>query len=163
MKHLCCGNDRPSQYIAFLDNGFLNQRHAFEIYFNAEIAACNHNGMRRRHDTVDVLHRFVLFDFRHDRNIPTVLRDDFACRINIGGPADETESDRVHTFLKADKDVVAVLTRQGIDVHFRTRQIDAFMRAEHAAHDHTANNVRRSYLFDSQLDIAVREKNRVPH
>ena len=68
---------------------------------------------------------------------------------------------RIDALFKTHHDILPVFLSHRVDVYFGTRQVDPLVRTEQTADNHPALDVGRDDLFDSQFNVAVRQKDRM--
>ena len=68
LKHLRGGNHRLGHSNRGCNQILLNQRYALGGHLNAEVAACDHDAVGNRQDSVDILKRLRLLNFGDDWN-----------------------------------------------------------------------------------------------
>ena len=92
---------------------FLDHRDFFGSHFDAEIAAGDHDSVGSFEDFFQMIDGLRLFEFGNDRDIALVRGDDsLDCR-NIGGGADEGESDGIDSVPEAKLQVLAIFGSHG--------------------------------------------------
>ena len=136
----------------------MHQRDSLEIDLDSKITPRDHYRLGCGHNAVDVLDGLVFFNLRDDRNVSTTVFDDLLAGEDVVGSPDEAQSNRINALFQTDDNVLSVFLREGIRVNFRSRQVDAFVRAELAADDDSAVNIGRNDFFDSQFDLPVGEQ-----
>ena len=88
---------------------FLQHRHAMEWHLDAEVAARDHDRVRRFGDLLDLLDRAVALELGHQRQVAAGLANRRSHRLEIGRPADIARRDVVGALRYRQPDVGAVL------------------------------------------------------
>src|SRR5206468_12206420 len=135
-----------------------HKRDLLQIDLDPKITARHHHGFGCRQDAVDIVNSLMLFNLRNDRNISFTIFDDLLASEDIAGTPDEAQSNRIDALFQTNENVLAVFFRQRIQMNVRSGQVDAFVRAQLAANDDPAVNIRWHDFLNAQFDVAVGEQ-----
>src|SRR5437879_3591994 len=113
LEHLGGGDDGLAPGGGATDHVLLYHRDFFGRHFDAEIAAGDHDSVGGFEDFFQMIDGLRLFEFGNDRDIALVRGDDSLDGRDIGGGADEGESDGIDSVPEAKLQVLAIFGSHG--------------------------------------------------
>mmetsp|Transcript_26518 Transcript_26518/g.68440 ORF Transcript_26518/g.68440 Transcript_26518/m.68440 type:complete len:281 (+) Transcript_26518:249-1091(+) len=160
LEHLRRGDDELIRRVRLLDQHLLEEGHALEAEFDAEVTASNHETIRTVEDLVNVAKCGGLLDFGDDAG---ALVRRHALRVHqidqllhILALLHEAERHVVKVLSEQEGRIVNVLCSERRAIDLQVRYVDALPRLEPAANLHLALElVAGDALRDAQLHRAV--------
>ena len=102
---------------------------SLDRYLHPEVAAGNHDAVRRGKDCVHVLQGPGAFDLGDDEGVVTQRGRGLPDGGDIRGALDEGLADRVHPLFGGEFQAFAVVIGEGADAEIDAGQIEAFVGA----------------------------------
>ena len=148
-------DDRHAALTSRADQAFLHGGHGLERYFDAEIAARDHQPVGDLENLVDVLDGLRLFNLGDDRQLWRAgRRRGRAHGPNVVGRLDEAEGDQVDAHGDARTQVFNVLGRQRRRAN-RSGHVDALVTFEDGVGEYARHQPPGRDVHDVELDRAV--------
>ena len=162
VKHLRGHDHRFFLHHTLVNDLALDAGDAFDGHFDAEVAARDHDAIGGVDDLVDVVHAFLVFDFRNDLDVAAVCVENVLHSLDIGGVAHEGVGDEVDVFFDGQEDVGLVSLGECGQIDVFAGHVHALVRAEHAVilHRDVQGLVFRR---DKHVDGPVVEEHMVAH
>jgi hypothetical protein len=113
------------------------------------------------HDRLEVLDGLRLLDLRDHRHLQADLGHDLADVVDVGRVAHEGQCDQVDPGPQGPPQVLRVLLRQRGHADRDTRQVEALVVADLAAHDHLGDHVGTVDLDHLDRHLAVVDQHQV--
>lgn len=129
-----------------MDEDFLEHRHFFSRYFDAEVTAGNHDTVAHLDDVVDVVDSCLTFDFRDNLHMTAVFLQNLANRQDIFAALDEGSCDPVHVHTAAEFYIVGIAFGNSWQINSNARYGNAFAITHLAAVENLRMDV---FAFDA--------------
>ncbi len=156
VEHLRRGDDGLVGRVALGDDGLLHVRHELGRDLDAEVAAGDHDAVRRLEDVIEVLDAERALDLGEDAHVlAAVLVAELADLAHGRAVADEGGRDVVDALLEAEEDVLAVALRDGGQADVHVGNVHALVLADLTGVVHHAVHVLAVDVLHLELDDAV--------
>ncbi len=132
-------------------------RHFLRRDLDAEIAARHHDPVGRVHDRVEPLEGLAFLDLRDEERGRAARVDDLPRARHVGGAPHEGEGDGVHAEREAEREIAAVLLREGCARDPGAGKVESLPRGENPAVHDAAADVGSGDRLDDEMDRAVGE------
>ena len=120
---------------------FLHEGHFLDRHLHAEVAARHHDAIGRLQDLIEVLQGSGALDLGDDEGLPAARCGGGAHGLDVRRRLDERLAHGVHALLQRELEAGAVVLGEGADAQVDARQVEAFPRAELAAHRDVALHI----------------------
>ena len=149
LQHLGCGDHGHTQFVAGVDQAFLDTRHVFKVHLHAQIASGYHDGIAQRGDLLDVIQCFGSLDFRDDSHIRVGGSNQLPQFANVVGRTNKRKGHEIGLLRDTERHVNAVFLRQRGLGNVDPRQVNALALAQLATADHGTVDLGRRHVFDA--------------
>ena len=139
----------------------LNNRQFFHRTFDPEIAARDHDRVRRVDHFIDRADGGLIFDLRHNLRCAPELFHESPEFLEIAFLPGKTQGHEIHSDLGAECHVVEVLLCERRQIHADAREIDVAARAEHAGCKHFATDPVLLFRQDEKTHDTVVDQDNV--
>ena len=157
LQHLRGGDDRFSPPVGPAHDVLLHDRDSFDGHFHAQIAARDHDAVRRVENLVEPLQRARTLDLRDEKRFVAQLACRRAHGLHVRGAFNKGLADRVHAMLQREFQTLAIPLRERADAEIDAREVQSFARAQFATHDDHAHHFTAAHFRHLELDVAVVE------
>ena len=133
----------------------LDARDAFLRHFDAQVAACHHDAVGRLQYLVDVVHSFLVLDFRDDADVAAGSVEQMANFGNVLLGTYETVGYESHVVVNGKGYVLAVALRECRQVDAYARHVDTLTRAQCGVVLHVAGQHPAVLVVHHEPQVAV--------
>ena len=129
-KHVSSDDDRTTDLETFFDNPTLNDRQFLHLALHAEVAACDHHGIRCHDNVLDESNGILILDFGHRSCTAPVFKKNPLEFQDIGCLATKTQRHKIHIQRNAQSNVGMIFLGQRRQVHLHSWQVDVSLGSE---------------------------------
>ena len=109
---------------AFLNDPALDDGQFLEPHFYSQVSPRDHHSVRGFYDAVQIGHRLLVFDLRHDAGDRIPLLQTLSKHLDVGRVTHETHPNKVGAHLHRHLDVSMIFFGQSGEIHANSRQVD---------------------------------------
>ena len=147
---------------ALTDDFRLQQRHLLIGQFGAQIAAGDHDAVRRGNDLIKMGDSLGAFNLGQDIDRHLPLLQVLLQLLNDRGGADKRKGDEINVMFNAEIDILPVLVVDGRQIGALAADIDMPPGGQNAVVETDAAHIGGGHLLDQQADHAAVNEDDVP-
>jgi hypothetical protein len=161
LQHLSRSDDGFGAQIGAVHDVLLNEGDPLNGHLHAEIAAGNHDPVRRIQNFIKPLQGAGALNLCDEKGLVTQAARRIPQGMDIGGALNKGLADRIHILRKGEFKTLVIALGECADAEINAGHVQPFARAQLAAHLDHASHFAVFDFRDLQLDVAVIQRKRV--